>query len=110
MRFTLALVLYRLLFLLLTPLLLVVLLLRSISHKAYRNRLFERLGLLAKNLKPHGIIVHAASVGEIIALKPFISQLLILNPDSSAASDVYKRQKYSIAICHSITLYLQHYF
>lgn len=82
MRFTFALVLYRLLFLLLTPLLLVVLLLRSINHKAYRNRLLERFGLLAKNLKPHGIIVHAASVGEIIALKPFISQLLILNPDT----------------------------
>jgi 3-deoxy-D-manno-octulosonic-acid transferase len=80
-RFTVALVLYRLLFLLLTPLLLVVLLLRSISHKAYRNRLLERFGLLAKGLKPHGIIVHAASVGEIIALKPFISQLLILNPN-----------------------------
>ena len=82
MRFTLALVLYRLLFLLLTPLLLVVLLLRSISHQAYRKRLLERFGFIAKNLKPHGIVVHAASVGEIIALKPFISQLLTINPDT----------------------------
>ncbi|TWX68282.1 lipid IV(A) 3-deoxy-D-manno-octulosonic acid transferase [Colwellia sp. C1TZA3] len=76
MRFTLALVLYRLLFLILTPLLLLVLLLRSISHQAYRQRLPERLGLLAKNLQPNGIVVHAASVGEVIALQPFISKLL----------------------------------
>jgi 3-deoxy-D-manno-octulosonic-acid transferase len=75
-RFTLALVLYRLLFLLLTPLILVLLLLRSINHQAYRQRLLERLGILAKNLQPNGIVVHAASVGEVIALKPFISQLL----------------------------------
>jgi len=75
-RFTLALVLYRLLFLILTPLLLLVLLLRSISHQAYRHRLPERLGMLAKNFQPNGIIVHAASVGEVIALQPFISQLL----------------------------------
>ena len=81
MRFTLALVLYRLFFLLLTPLLLVVLLLRSINHPAYRQRLLERLGILEKNLEPKGIVVHAASVGEIIALKPFISQLLICNHD-----------------------------
>ena len=81
MRFTLALVSYRLLFLLLTPLLLVVLLLRSINHPAYRQRLLERLGILEKHFEPKGIVVHAASVGEIIALKPFISQLLICNPD-----------------------------
>tara|TARA_R110000744_G_scaffold299518_15_gene408934 strand:+ start:3312 stop:4610 length:1299 start_codon:yes stop_codon:yes gene_type:complete len=80
-RFTLALVSYRLLFLLLTPLLLVVLLLRSINHPAYRQRLLERLGILEKHFEPKGIVVHAASVGEIIALKPFISQLLICNPD-----------------------------
>lgn len=76
MRFTFALVLYRLLFILLTPLLLVVLLLRSISHKAYRQRLSERLGILKKVLQPNGIVVHAASVGEVIALKPFITELL----------------------------------
>tara|TARA_R110000737_G_scaffold123766_1_gene155863 strand:+ start:15565 stop:16851 length:1287 start_codon:yes stop_codon:yes gene_type:complete len=75
-RFTLALVLYRLVFFLLTPLLLVTLLLRSISQQAYRQRLSERLGILSKNFQPHGIVVHAASVGEVIALKPFIAQLL----------------------------------
>ena len=76
MRFTFALFFYRLLFLLLTPLLLVVLLLRSVSHQAYRQRLLERFGLLSSKLKPDGIVVHAASVGEVIALKPFINELL----------------------------------
>ena len=76
MRFILALVLYQLLFLLLTPLLLVVLLLRSINHRAYRQRLLERLGFTSSTLQPGGIIVHAASVGEVIALKPFITELL----------------------------------
>ena len=77
MRFILALVLYRLLFLLLTPLLLVALLLRSINNQAYRQRLLERLGFISSALQPGGIIVHAASVGEVIALKPFITELLI---------------------------------
>ena len=81
MRFTLALLLYRILFLLATPLLLVALLLRSISHKAYRQRLLERFGLLCTTLKPEGIVVHAASVGEVIALKPFISELLNHYPE-----------------------------
>lgn len=76
MRFTFALVLYRLLFLLLTPVLLVVLFLRSINHRAYRQRLFERLGFLSSTLQANGIVVHAASVGEVIALKPFINELL----------------------------------
>lgn len=52
------------------------LLLRSINHNAYRRRILERLGILNKHLQPHGIIIHGASVGEIIALKPFILQLL----------------------------------
>ena len=76
MRFILALLLYRLLFLCLTPLLIIVFLLRSINHPAYRARLLERLGRLSPTLKPAGIVVHAASVGEVIALKPFISQLI----------------------------------
>ncbi len=81
MRCFLALVLYRLLFLLLTPLLLVVLLLRSMTQQAYRQRLLERIGWVTKKLKPHGIVVHGASVGEVIALKPFITQLLDSYPD-----------------------------
>ena len=83
MRNFLALFLYRLLFLLLTPILLIVLLIRSINHSEYRQRLTERLGLLPKNLKKGGIVVHAASVGEVIALKPFITQLIAQHPNTA---------------------------
>ncbi len=61
--------------------LVIVLLIRSINHSEYRQRLSERLGVLPTTLKPNGIIVHAASVGEIIALKPFISQLIKKYPN-----------------------------
>lgn len=83
MRNFLALFLYRLLFLLLTPILLIVLLIRSINHSEYRQRLTERLGLLSKKLKTGGIVVHAASVGEVIALKPFITQLIAQHPNTA---------------------------
>jgi 3-deoxy-D-manno-octulosonic-acid transferase len=79
----LALFLYRLVFLLLTPILLIVLLIRSINHSEYRQRLTERLGLLSKKLKTDGIVVHAASVGEVIALKPFITQLIAKYPNTA---------------------------
>ena len=80
MRYFFALLLYRLFFLLLTPILLLVLLIRSINHKAYRARLIERLGVLPKQLKSGGIVVHAASVGEVIALKPLITKLIAQYP------------------------------
>lgn len=83
MRNFLALFLYRLLFLLLTPILLIVLLIRSINHPEYRLRLTERLGLLSKKLKTGGIVVHAASVGEVIALKPFITRLITQYPNTA---------------------------
>ncbi len=70
-------------FLLLTPILLIVLLIRSINHPEYRQRLSERLGLLSKKLKTGGIVVHAASVGEVIALKPFITQLIAQYPNTA---------------------------
>jgi len=71
-----ALLIYRLLFLLLVPLLLVALLIRSRTNPHYRQRLSERLGFILKPVKKYGIIVHAASVGEVIALTPFVNQLL----------------------------------
>lgn len=83
MRNFLALFLYRLVFLLLTPILLIVLLIRSINHPEYRQRLSERLGLLLKKLKTGGIVVHAASVGEVIALKPFITRLIAQYPNTA---------------------------
>ncbi len=48
---------------------------RSKSQTDYRQRLNERLGFIGQT-QPGGIIIHAASVGEVIALKPFIEMTL----------------------------------
>lgn len=58
-----------------------VFLIRSINHKEYRQLLSQRFGWVPSHLKSGGIIVHAASVGEVIAVKPFVEQLLIKYPD-----------------------------
>ena len=76
-----ALLIYRILLLLLLPIILLVLLLRSISNPQYRQRFNERLGFMPKLYKKNGIIVHAASVGEVIALTPLIEQLLQTYPE-----------------------------
>jgi 3-deoxy-D-manno-octulosonic-acid transferase len=81
-RYQFSLMLYRLVFLCLLPITGVLLLLRSSKQKAYRQRLSERFGLLPRALKSGGIVVHAASVGEVIALKSFITQLLAAKPNT----------------------------
>lgn len=60
------------------PLILAGFTLRSLSQKAYRQRLNERLGILdSKKLKKKdGLVIHASSVGEVIALKPFILKVI----------------------------------
>ncbi|GLX83830.1 3-deoxy-D-manno-octulosonic acid transferase [Thalassotalea loyana] len=80
MKYAFALLCYRLLLLLLTPLLVVALVIRSINHKAYRNRLLERLGIVPKGFLKGGLIIHASSVGEVLALKPLVTELLITHP------------------------------
>ena len=62
------------------PLILLLLIVRSRKNPAYRDRLSERLGLIPSSLQSGGIVVHAASVGEVIALSSFIEQLLIAEP------------------------------
>jgi 3-deoxy-D-manno-octulosonic-acid transferase len=76
-----ALLIYRILIFLLLPIVLLILLFRSISNPQYRHRLGERLGFIPNTYKKNGIIVHAASVGEVIALTPLIEQLLQTYPD-----------------------------
>jgi len=78
----LSLFIYRVLLLLLLPVLLLILFLRSFTQKQYRQRLSERLGFFPKPASKNGIVVHAASVGEVIALAPFIEQLLVTYPNS----------------------------
>jgi 3-deoxy-D-manno-octulosonic-acid transferase len=55
---------------------LLALLIRSKKSPQYRQRIFERLGFLPKSFKKNGIIVHAASVGEVIALQNLINKLI----------------------------------
>lgn len=75
-----ALLIYRIALLLLLPILLLVLLFRSINNPQYRQRISERLGVFpsssSKAQSKRGIVVHAASVGEVIALTPFVEKLL----------------------------------
>ena len=78
-----ALLLYRVLLIVLLPLVILLLLIRSKNNPDYRQRLAERLGFVPKNLQKGGIVVHAASVGEVLALKPFVEKLLVANPDLS---------------------------
>lgn len=80
----LALLIYRITVLLLLPALLLALLFRSTNNPQYRQRLSERLGFFPSSYSnthsKGGIVVHAASVGEVIALTPFIEQLLLQYP------------------------------
>ncbi len=65
----------------LLPVVLLLLILRSKNNVEYRQRLSERLGFIPAHFKKGGIVVHAASVGEVLALKPFVEKLLLANPD-----------------------------
>lgn len=81
-KFAIALLLYRLAFLLLTPIILLLLVIRSKKNPAYRHRLFERLGFLPTTLKQNSIVIHAASVGEVIAIKSFVETLITQRPEA----------------------------
>ena len=83
---------------------LLLLVVRSKNNPAYRQRLLERLGYFPKQIatkqispkqgvskstfisrpiKQGGILVHAASVGEVIALKSFVEALLLAYPNTA---------------------------
>ncbi|MCJ8318869.1 MAG: lipid IV(A) 3-deoxy-D-manno-octulosonic acid transferase [Colwellia sp.] len=80
MKYFFSLLLYRSFLLVLSPLIVIFFLWRSRKNKAFRHRLTERFAIQPKSLKAGGIVVHAASVGEVIALKPFIDKLLLAYP------------------------------
>ncbi|WP_206486079.1 lipid IV(A) 3-deoxy-D-manno-octulosonic acid transferase [Thalassotalea sp. G2M2-11] len=81
MHHTFALFCYRLVLLLLLPIVLLLLVARSKNHPEYRQRLNERLGWLKTPFSPNGIVIHAASVGEVIALKAYIEKILQTQPE-----------------------------
>ncbi|ABR74049.1 3-deoxy-D-manno-octulosonic acid transferase [Actinobacillus succinogenes] len=68
---------YTLLMYLLQPFVLLFMLIRSLKAPEYRRRFGERYGLY-RNLTPpqaQGVLVHAASVGEVIAATPLIRRI-----------------------------------
>ncbi|MDO4430448.1 MAG: lipid IV(A) 3-deoxy-D-manno-octulosonic acid transferase [Lonepinella koalarum] len=70
--------LYSLILYLIQPLLVLFMFFRSLKSPQYRQRLNERYGFYGKILPPNpqGILIHAASVGEVIAVTPLIKALL----------------------------------
>ncbi len=92
--------LYRLLWLILLPLLIIRLLLKSVNAADYRKRLLERLGFISvQKLNDESLIwLHCVSVGEFLAAKPIIDkilangayQLLITSTTPSGSAQVVK--------------------
>ncbi len=70
---------YTLILYLLTPLVLLRFIWRSLSAPAYRRRLGERFGILPP-LIGGGLWVHAVSVGEVQASAPLVQRLLQAHP------------------------------
>jgi len=74
--------LYTLVLYFIFPLVLCRLLLRSRKNSHYRKRWSERLGFLHKTNNKSVIWIHAVSVGEVIAAKPLIEELLNIYSDT----------------------------
>ncbi len=73
--------LYSLLVYLLTPLLLGYFLVRGVSDRRWWARWMERFGDFDATGRMHGVVVHAASVGEVNAAAPLIRAVQGLRPD-----------------------------
>jgi 3-deoxy-D-manno-octulosonic-acid transferase len=71
---------YSLLFYLAMPFVLLYFLVRGWKDEGYRERWSERFGFVPGHLRPRGILVHAASVGEVNAAREFIASLLRHQP------------------------------
>jgi 3-deoxy-D-manno-octulosonic-acid transferase len=75
---------YSFLLRLLVPVILLRLMTRSLANPAYRQRISERFALqktsiianIARNNKQPLVMIHAVSVGEVMAVKPLVKELL----------------------------------
>ena len=72
---------YSLLFYLATPFVLLYFSARGWKDKAYLRRWPERFGLVPKGMASRGILVHAASVGEVNAARKMITSLMQNHPE-----------------------------
>ena len=76
--------LYKVLIYLILPFVLLFTLCRSHKVPAYRRRLNERYACYTKSVikpKPNGVLIHAASVGEVLAARPLVNAILQQYPD-----------------------------
>ena len=67
---------YSLFLYIISPAIFVHLWLRGQKASAYRKRWAERLGIYGKDLQAKTVVIHCASVGEVIAASPLIKQLM----------------------------------
>lgn len=72
--------LYSLLLLLLLPLVLLSFVWRARYDRGYLKRWGERFGGVPAAMQPGGIVLHAVSVGEVVAAAPLVEQLLTSYP------------------------------
>lgn len=72
---------YSLLLYLATPFVLLYLAARGLQDRRYLERWSERFGIVPRDIKQRGILVHAASVGEVNAARELIASLLHDYPD-----------------------------
>ncbi|WP_231923605.1 lipid IV(A) 3-deoxy-D-manno-octulosonic acid transferase [Gallibacterium genomosp. 3] len=73
---------YTLLFFLLLPFILLLFLVKSRKEKGYRQRWAERFSLFKVPLQENSIVIHAASVGEVLLIAPLIRQILAQYPST----------------------------
>ena len=71
---------YSLFLYIISPAIFVHLWLRGQRASAYRKRWAERLGIYGKDLQAKTVVIHCASVGEIMAANPLIKQLMANYP------------------------------
>ena len=74
---------YSLILYLLSPIIFFHLWSRGLKNKSYRGRWAERLGLYHGRIKTDSLVIHCASVGEIMAASPLINKLLADAPNQA---------------------------